>query len=365
MNAERLTWADTTLSFRDNRSRAMPYLVRSACLTGYAELARSLGLDPFLLLKEAGLDGDCLFHPDSKISVDGVRRLWEVSARAARIDDFGLRLAGARPLSFLGPISLAMRDAATLREALESARRYLPLHHEAAVLSLEEMGDVAICKLEVLGGQGSPARQSIEMGLGAAHHIIRQLLGGSWRPRPVWFSHSAPANMTTHHNIFGPWVEFGRDCSGILLEAHDLDAPLPAADPMMARHVKQQYLEPMLAQVSVTLSKKVRQLVYELLPSGRCSAEQLASRLVMHPRTLHRYLAREGETCSSIVDAVRGDLARRYVEDQGRSLSEVSDLLGFSALSSFSRWFRTRFSCSPMSWRAARNPRLRASDQSA
>jgi AraC-like DNA-binding protein len=121
----------------------------------------------------------------------------------------------------------------------------------------------------------------------------------------------------------------------------------------------------MLAQVNVTLSKKARQLVYELLPSGRYSVEQLASRLVMHPRTLHRYLAREGETCSSIVDAVRADLARRCVEDEGRSLSEVSDLLGFSALSSFSRWFRARFACSPMSWRAARNLRLRALDQSA
>ena len=342
----------------------MPYLVRSACLTGYAELARSLGLDPFLLLKEAGLDRDCLFHPDSKISVDGVRRLWEVSARAARIDDFGLRLAEARPLSFLGPISLAVRDAATLREALKSASRYLPLHHEGVTLSLEKMGGLAICKLEVLDGH-SPARQSMEVAVGVTHRLIRRLLGDAWRPRPVWFSHSAPADMTTYISMFGPWVELGRDCSGILLEASDLDAPLPASDPMLERHVKQQYLEPMLAQVSVTLSKKVRQLVYELLPSGRCSVEQLASRLVMHPRTLHRYLAREGETCSSIVDAVRGDLARRYVEDQGRSLSEVSDLLGFSALSSFSRWFHTRFSCSPMSWRAARNPRLRASDQSA
>ena len=109
---------------------------------------------------------------------------------------------------------------------VEFTSRYLPLHREGAVLAPERMGDAAVFKLDLLGGQGSPARQSMEMGVGATHHIIRQLLGGAWRPRPVWFSHSAPANMTTHHNIFGPWVEFGRDCSGILLEAHDLDAPL-------------------------------------------------------------------------------------------------------------------------------------------
>jgi hypothetical protein len=50
------------------------------------------------------------------------------------------------------------------------------------------------------------------------HRLIRQLLGDAWRPLPVWFSHGAPANMITYQSIFGPSVEFGHDCSGILLE---------------------------------------------------------------------------------------------------------------------------------------------------
>lgn len=81
----------------------------------------------------------------------------------------------------------------------------------------------------------------------------------------------------------------------------------------------------------------------------------MAQRLGMNQRTLHRYLARDGETFSSIVDGVRVDLARRYVDEGGRSLSEISDLLGFSALSSFSRWFGARFASSPTAWRANKN----------
>jgi AraC-like DNA-binding protein len=75
---------------------------------------------------------------------------------------------------------------------------------------------------------------------------------------------------------------------------------------------------------------------------------------------LHRRLARDGWTFSSIVDAVRVDLARRYVEGEGRSLSEISDLLEFSTLSGFSRWFRTKFGCSPISWRMAELARSEA-----
>ena len=102
-----------------------------------------------------------------------------------------------------------MRDAATLREALEANSRYLRLHHEGGTLSLEKVGDAAFFRLEVLSDGSSSGRQSAEMGIGEVHRTIRHLLGDAWRPRPVWFSHSAPANVTTHRSMFGARVEFG------------------------------------------------------------------------------------------------------------------------------------------------------------
>jgi AraC-like DNA-binding protein len=162
--------------------------------------------------------------------------------------------------------------------------------------------------------------------------------------------------MTSHLRLFGPWVEFGQDCNGILLEAPDLDASLPGSDPVMARHVKQ-YLEPLLVQHGMTFNEQVRRLVNDLLVSHRASADQVASRLCINRRALHRQLARNDETFSSILNAVRTDLARRYIDDRGLPLSEVAHLLGFSELSGFSRWFRVQFGRSPMSWRQAEHKR--------
>jgi AraC-like DNA-binding protein len=235
----------------------------------------------------------------------------------------------------------------TLREALETCIHYLRLHNEGLLLSLEAIGDVLIWKSELVAGHGSPVRQAMELTVGVEHRFIRQLRGVAWRSRPVWFSHSAPANMTRHLRVFGPWVEFGRDCNGILLEPGDLDAALPAADPAMVRHVKL-YLEPMLAQTGVTVSDQVRRLVYELLASGHASVERVASRLGMSRKTLYRHLVIDGETFSAIVDSVRTDMAPRYVDDAGQSLTQVAELLGFSASSAFSRWFAAKFGCSPM-----------------
>jgi AraC-like DNA-binding protein len=261
-------------------------------------------------------------------------------------------LAESRRLSNLGPVALGARDAATLRESLETAIRYLPLHNEAMIVSLVAMGDLVILKSEIVGVAGSHGRQAIELAVGVAHRLIRQMSGETWRSRPVWFSHGAPINMASHLRMFGPWVEFGRDCNGIVLEAGDLEAPLSTSDAAMARHVKQ-YLEPILAQAHVTMSEKVRGLVFDLLVSRSASVDEVASRLGMNRRSLHRHLARDGETFSSVREAVRTDLARRYVGDRRLPLSEVARLLGFSEVSAFSRWFHSKFDCSPMSWRMA------------
>jgi AraC-like DNA-binding protein len=330
----------------------MPRLIRSACLTGYVEVAHQFGLDPFWLLEEAGLDRSCLLDPDIKISIDQCHWLLEASASEARVEDFGLRMSENRRLSNLGPLALATRDASSLREMVHAVIRYLRLHTDVFVLFFEERNDLAIIKAELIGSRLSSARQLIEMALGVTCQAMGQLLGSRGNNWLVWFCHSAPKDITTHLRVFGPRVEFGRDFNAIICTARDLDTPLSAADPVMARHVKQ-YLEPLLARVNATVSDKVRQLVYELLPLGRCSVKRIASSIGMDRRTLNRHLTRDGETFSSIVDTARADLARRYVKDRGRSLSEVSYLLGFSGASAFSRWFRERFGHSPTSWRAA------------
>jgi AraC-like DNA-binding protein len=55
------------------------------------------------------------------------------------------------------------------------------------------------------------------------------------------------------------------------------------------------------------------------------------------------------------MDAVRSELVTRYIDNRERPLSETADLLGFSAQSAFSRWFRAKYGCSVSEWRAAQS----------
>ena len=110
-----------------------------------------------------------------------------------------------------------------------------------------------------------------------------------------------------------------------------------------------------LATVAPTTSaSQVRDMVVQLLRARECNVEQVALRFGVDRRTVHRYLAREGQTFSGILESVRRDLAPGYVGDRSRSLAEVSALLGFATPSSFSRWYRRNFGANPA---ADRRPR--------
>jgi AraC-like DNA-binding protein len=131
----------------------------------------------------------------------------------------------------------------------------------------------------------------------------------------------------------------------------DLEKPIPTSDPVMARYI-QQYLELIGGRANATASDKVREFVWMLLPAGRCSIEHMAEYLGVDRRTVHRRLVHEGTTFSSIVEDVRTEMVGHYLEDPSRPLYVMAQMLGFSALSAFSRWFRDRYGCSASQWRA-------------
>ena len=53
------------------------------------------------------------------------------------------------------------------------------------------------------------------------------------------------------------------------------------------------------------------------------------------------------------------ELAQRYLADRKRPLSEVSSMLGFSATSGFSRWYRRQFGATASERRGASQRRSR------
>src|SRR5688572_27333353 len=112
----------------------MHTLTRSATLTDYEHVARSVGLDPFRMLRMAKLPARVLDDPNLMIGADSVGWLLEESARLSGEQAFGLLLAERRSLANLGLLALVMREEPTLRAALQSCAHYMRLHNAGVQL---------------------------------------------------------------------------------------------------------------------------------------------------------------------------------------------------------------------------------------
>ncbi|MCY1226354.1 HTH-type transcriptional regulator VirS [compost metagenome] len=332
----------------------MSSLVRAAALTNYSEVALAAGLDPARMLLDAGLSPSVLREPDLMIPGERVGRLLHASATLSGNESFGLCMAESRLLSNLGPVGLLIRDQATLRESLRILMRYQALLNSALSLAVEECDGLVIIREAVIAGNAhQPTRQRAELALGVIVRLIRQLLGRDWEPRRVCFEHPAPRDLSTHQRFFGACIEFDHEFNCIICTKADLDARNPFADPAMARYA-QQLVDAFAISRQVTMLDDVRRIIPLLLPSGRCTIEQVADHLGVVCRTVQRRLAEEGQSFSSIVGDIRMELAVRHVIESDRPLTEVATLLGFSAPSGFSRWYHAQFGCSPKESRTAR-----------
>ncbi|MGW5636895.1 AraC family transcriptional regulator ligand-binding domain-containing protein [Streptomyces sp. NPDC003832] len=334
----------------------MKPLVRTAALSGYVELCRSLGIDPQTLMKRVGLDTAALAVQDRWISGAAAIRLLELSAADSGREDFGVRMARFRRFSNLGPVSLVVREEPDVRSAVGLLIRHQHMYNEILHARLSEADGLATLKVDLRLGEPARTRQATELAVGAFHRILHGFLSPQWQPLSVWFRHPAPADPTAHRQLFGPKVEFGREFDGIVFFADDLDAPNAMADPQLRAYARQ-YFETIAVPADTTVADRVRELIEVLLPSGRCSIEQVARSLGVDRRTVHRHLAASDETFSSLLNATRMELAEQFVANPRRSLTEIAELLGFSSLSAFSRWFSERFGCSPRAWRAGRGER--------
>jgi AraC-like DNA-binding protein len=207
------------------------------------------------------------------------------------------------------------------------------------------------------GNARQSTRQRVELALGVMLRLMRQFLGAGWQPRRVCFEHPAPRDLGAHLRLFGRRIEFDYDYdydyNCIVCAKADLDARNPSADPAMVRYA-QQLLDASTKQQEAAMLTDVRRTILLLLPSGRCSIEQVAEHLGVVCRTLQRRLTEQGENFSSMVNEIRKELATRHVLESDRPLTEVAMLLGFSAPSALSRWYQTQFGCSAKESRAAR-----------
>lgn len=147
--------------------------------------------------------------------------------------------------------------------------------------------------------------------------------------------------------FFGVTPEYG-NTNSVHFSAADIATPFLTASAAMWG-----FFEPELRQrlsdlgTDDSLSKQVKSSLLELLPTGISSVNAVADKLAISKRTLQRKLQLEGTNYQAVLQSVRTELAKHYLENSAVSGIELSMLLGFESYNSFLKAFNQWTGTSP------------------
>lgn len=337
----------------------MEYFIRSGGFEGFADLVVELGGSPEAVLHDAGVSTDELSSADTPLPYRKFLSALALAARATGRPDFGLLLARRQSFQMLGAIGFAMREAPTIATAIDDLCTYFHTHSNGSRVRLERRRDHALWSYEIVVPDPPGFDQQIDLAAGIGVEILRRLSARSWTPELVCLQREKPRSTAQHEAFFGAPVLYGQEITGVVLDPGFLATPIAQAN-IQLHSILLAYLAQNAAAAPSTFQSRVRDSIWRGLRAGATTIDDVARDLQMTKRTFQRKLGAESIAFKELLEVTRMDMAKRMLKNSTASLTEISDMLGYSELAVFSRTFKRNEGVSPRQWRVSASPSGRA-----
>ena len=315
----------------------------------FARVARS-SESPEALLARVGIDpaADRARALAETVDAEAYYDLLERAA-GARDHTLALRYAESMTPDDFGALGLAVKTASDVEQALQRLARYVLAITDSLEYALSEG------RFALLGRPHHRRGACIanEGALAAVASLIRQIT-----VRPVWpawvaFQHGAPPSLAAHREFFGCPVHFGAPQDALGFDDATLAVATRLGDEGLCAYFVAELEVLRSRRLDSSLAARVGRELMDSLCDGPPSRAQVARRLGMSERTLHRRLADAGLSFREIAEGARRQVAESLLRQPEHSLAEVAFLTGFANQSAFQRAFKRWSGQTPLAFRQA------------
>lgn len=308
------------------------------------------GVKADLVLQGLPVDRAQLAIPAGRVGIGLARAIWDRALALTGDPLLGLKVAeDMRPNTFR-LLGLVTMSCASLEQAISMMLRYQRLVSESGTLTAHAQPDGAIALIHTAQKNVRLRPQQIEAVIGGVCRQARRLAEHDFLPQAVSFRHAALGALPSYRHCFGIEPEFEADADMIVFAACDLQAPLPDADAELCRmhcEAADRQLQ-RLPQIGFVTSFAVQWLAAQVIGAARI--EDLAEALGLSMRSLQRAMQEEGKSWTALVDEARRESLGALLE-QGLSLDEAAQRMGYHDASSVSRAARRWFGMTAGQWR--------------
>jgi len=323
----------------DARLTTLPTATGGITRAAYVQASARLDVQP--LIKRAGLTPQQIKDPDIRIGVRNQIRFLNLVGNALQDEFLGFRLAQNIDLRELGLLYYVLASSETLGDALQRVARYSMIHNEGVRITHRQGRDTSIA-FEYVGVSRALDRHQIEFIVTTLVRGCRHLTGRHLLPSWIRFAHRRIELPSEFRAQFGCDIIFGSDIDEVVYPGLTGQLPVVSADPYL-NSLLTKYCDEALSHRQVKSRAwrlSVENAIAPLLPHGQARIAEISRRLGVSPRTLGRRLESEGMTFSAVLDKLRYDLAKRYLQERALPISEIAWLLGYRETSAFNHAFK-------------------------
>jgi AraC-like DNA-binding protein len=327
----------------------LPGSIRLAPFMALPAVLAEFGYDPRTVLAAVGLSLVDIADPDKVVPFATIDGMLRHSRDITGCEHFGLLVGQRVSLSSLGLVGFTMNCAENVATALANLSRYRALHDRAALISLEQQGDIASLRYTLTQVDVAAPDQIFDFAVAVGCRLLRGLCGPDWKPSRVMLGRERPALPAPYEKFFrGPLV-FDSEWSGLEFNRRWLGVAPVGADPLLYRHMLRELRELDVAarDNAMNLISSLRMLLY----TRQCKQSEAAALLGVNGRTLRRQLQCAGTTFRGELEAARFARARTLLAESDMSSQEIAGMLGYADVSAFSHAFKRWSGVSPSKWR--------------
>ena len=333
-------------------------LVRAASINNFDQVVEEFGGDPVALLRQVNLSPKLLEEPEMFFQYYDFIRLMNLASYTLKQEAFGLHLGCKQGLDMFGSMGYLLKNCQTVGDALINLRRFFHVHQTSADIGLSVANGLVTLSFSINLNVKDSSIQALDLALAFGVNMLKSLTSSKVNLQSIHLQHAAPADKKRYKSYLGLTPTFNSTFNGVIFDASILDRHIDEADPKLLAILTSQLDSNNIGYVD-EIPNFVETVIRQNIAVTPMSIEDVAQLMALSVRNLQRYLKEQDTSFRKIVDNVRNNLASQYLIDSTLSLNHVSDALGFSNYSEFSRAFKRWNNMSPKDFRNTHSPRKR------
>lgn len=318
-------------------------------------LLTRMSVDPQDLFVRARISPEALEQPDAQLRLSQVEKLLDLAAEMSGRTDLGIELGSTLTSSTHSIVGFGMLNSPNVERAFQFVSRFFRLVMPSFSLRYTKLPHGAVLAwTPSVGMSKSCLNFHIEAIATAAYREALELSGGALPTFRAELSIPEPPHRHRYAQLSGARWLFGvGEQPGVQLHFdYDLSQyPLATADPNALR-VAEERCRALVSSVAAQGNfKDWATMMLREAGDGLPSLNDLAGVLNLSPRTLDRYLKREGTGFRELAAQTQHELACQRLLQPRISITEVAHSLGFNDAANFTRSFKVRAGCTPTEFR--------------